>query len=163
VRTEQIGAPGRSAVTPYALVSGVERPAAADKATLLAVTRKLERQALLNPPGHVAAALQDQRFLTPRTRDVYAALARSGVQARLHARGLQSWLAPGVAGVALTDDDPLVDEWVVVLPCAASPVVLAATDGGTLEEGDGRSFSYALSHDPELVAACGVLLGLPSA
>jgi hypothetical protein len=91
---------------------------------------------------------------------VYAELAAGGAAARLHARGLQAWLAPGVAGVALDDDDPLVDEWVVVLP-GPEPVVLAATDLGETGCSDGdRSFTYGVSHDPHVVAGCGRLLGI---
>ena len=133
----------------------------ATKAELLSVTRRLERAALTAPPPHVAATLQDARHLTERTRAVYAALAAAGAPARLHARGLQAWLAPGVTGVALDDDDdPLVDEWVVVLP-GRDPVVFAATDlkVGDCDDDD-RCFSYGVSHDSDVVAECGHLLGL---
>ena len=88
------------------------------------------------------------------------ALAAAGAPARLHARELQAWLAPGVTGVALDDDDPLVDEWVVVLP-GDDPVVFAATDLRVpdCEDGD-RCFSYGVSRDPAVVQECGRLLGL---
>ncbi|MBW3631371.1 MAG: diguanylate phosphodiesterase, partial [Gemmatimonadetes bacterium] len=89
-----------------------------------------------------------------------AELAADGSGARLYARGLQAWLAPGVQGVALDDDDPLVDEWVVVLP-GTEPVVLAATDLGlTGCADDDRTFTYGVSHDPHVVAGCGRLLGI---
>lgn len=147
-------------MTPYAMVSAATQVQEVTKRDLLALTRRLERTALQRRPPAVAAALQDARFLTDRTREVYAELAADGSSARLHARGLQAWLAPGVAGVALDDDDPLVDEWVVVLP-GTEPVVLAATDlGHTGGADDDRTFTYALSHDPHVVAGCGRLLGI---
>jgi hypothetical protein len=62
--------------------------------------------------------------------------------------------------VSLTDDDPLVDEWVVVLP-GEDPVVFAATDlkvPGCAD--DDRCFSYGVSRDPEVVAGCARLLGI---
>ena len=147
-------------MTPYELVRRSAAVQDATKAELVRLTRRLERAALLAPPPAVAAALQDERHLTDRTRSVYAALAAVGAPGRLHARGLQAWLAPGVQGVALDDDDPLVDQWVLVLP-GHDPVVLAATDrhvpGCPDEE---RCFSYGISHDREVVRECGRLLGI---
>jgi len=149
-------------VTPYELVRRAEPVQDARKLELVRLTRRLERAALLAPPPAVAATLQDERYLTDRTRGVYAALAAAGAPARLYARGLQAWLAPGVTGVALDDDDPLVDEWVVVLP-GRDPVVFAATDLRTpdCEEND-RCFSYGISRDAGVVEECGRLLGIGS-
>ena len=146
--------------TPYALVSAAAPVRPATKREIVGLTRRLEHRALQAAPAAVAATLQDVRYLTERTRGVYADLAAAGAAARLHARGLQAWLAPGVAGVALDDDDPLVDEWVVVLP-GAEPVVLAETDlHSTGVADEDRAFTYGISHDPEVVAACGRLLGI---
>ena len=146
--------------TPYAVVSSVVPVQRSEKSALVAVTRGLEVEALSDPPPAVAATLQDVRFLTPATRAAYAALARAGATARLHARGLQAWLAPGVEGVALSDDDPLVDEWTVVLPCPQHPVVFAATDCGLDVPDAERAFCWAVSRDPEVVSECARLLGL---
>jgi hypothetical protein len=146
--------------TPYEVVRRTAHVQDATKAELLGLTRRLERAALQAPPPAVAATLQDARYLTDRTREVYTALAAAGAPARLHARELQAWLAPGVTGVALDDDDPLVDEWVVVLP-GEHPVVFAATDlriPGC--EDEDRCFSYGVSRDPAVVQECGRLLGL---
>jgi len=145
--------------TPFELVSAVECARPAKKVELLSLTRALERQALASPPPLVAATLQDCRFLTARTRDVYARLAAAGARTTLLGRGLTSWVAPGVAGVALDDDDPLVDEWVIVTPVAGAPTVFAATDLDEPCDADlERSFRYAVSHDPEVVDACTRLL-----
>ena len=111
------------------------------------------------PPRLVAATLQDSRFVTARTREVYRRLASAGAEVTLLARGLQGWLAPGVRGVDLAEDDPLVDEWVVVLPSPVLPAVLAATDLRQPCADDlDRDFIYATSSDPEVVAACAELL-----
>ena len=149
--------------TPYAVLTAVEAPVPAFKHELLTLSRRLERLALADPPPYVGAALQDCRYLTPRTRQVYADLAAAGSRATLYARGLQSWLAPGVTGVPLDDDDPLVDEWVVVLP-GEDPVVFAATDLRIPDCADeDRCFSYGVSRDPAVVRQCGELLGLGAA
>ncbi len=137
-------------MTPFQVVSAVSAPAAADKAMLVRVTRRLERRALLDRPPAVAACLQDARFLTERTLEVYRGLA----PARLYARGLHTALAQGVTGVPLDEDDPLVDEWTMVLPCPGGPVVFAATDLGA------ERWTWSQSEDPDVVAECGRLLGL---
>ncbi len=147
-------------MTPYELVRRSASVQDASKSEMLGITRRLERAALQAPPPAVAATLQDARYVTERTREVYTALAAAGSPARLHARGLQAWLAPGATGIALDDDDPLVDEWVVVLP-GPDPVVFAATDLGVPGcEDEDRCFSYGVSRDPAVVRECGRLLGL---
>jgi hypothetical protein len=145
--------------TPYALVSSAGPVHRATKRELVRLSRELEHAALAGSPTAVAAALQDVRFLTERTRAVYASLAAGGAAARLHARGLQSWVAPGVTGIELDDDDPLVDEWVVVVP-GPRPVALAATDLHDRGEDADRGFVVGVSRDPHVVAGCGRLLGI---
>ena len=145
--------------TPYAVVTSVERPRPVTKRELVRLSRQLELAAMARPPERIAATLQDSRFLTDRTRDVYRRLGEAGAPVTLLARGLQGWLAPGVRGVDLDEDDPLVDEWVVVLHSPQRPAVLAATDLHSPQEVDlRRDFAYATSSDPDVVAACADLL-----
>ena len=145
--------------TPYAVVTSVERPRPVTKRELVRLSRQLELAAMARPPQTIAATLQDSRFLTERTRDVYRRLGSTGAAVTLLARGLQGWLAPGVRGVDLDEDDPLVDEWVVVLHSAHRPSVLAATDlHGPGSVDLERDFAYATSSDPDVVAACAGLL-----
>jgi hypothetical protein len=148
-----------TARTPYAVVSSAHPTTSTDKRALVLLSRMLEHEAMATPPSHLAAALQDGRFLTARTRASYAGLAARGCRVTLYARGLHAALAPGVTGVSLDDDDdPLLDEWAIVVP-SAEPVVLAAvdlrSDGADLD----RRFLHAVSRDPEVVAECARLLG----
>jgi len=147
--------------TPYSVVTAVERARGISKAELIGVSRTLEQTAFEDPPRAALAALQDQRYLTRRTRLVYHRLAQeTGAAVTLHARGLQSWVAEGVRGVDLDDQDPLVDEWVVVLLNRRRPAVMAAVDLQHPAAVDvDRSFAYAVSHDPEVVTTCAALLG----
>jgi len=149
--------------TPYAVVTAVEQPRPATKRELVGISRRLEAAAMAHPPPLVAASLQDCRFLTARTREVYRRLAAKGASVTLLARGLHGWLDDGVRGVELSDDDPLVDEWVVVVPALDRPAVLVATDlrSPSLDELD-REFLHAVSHDPEVVDACAALLARPA-
>ena len=149
--------------TPYALVTSVERPRPVTKRELVRLSRRLEAAAAASPPPAMAAALQDSRFLTARTRAVYRRLASGGADVTLLARGLHGWLDPGVRGVDLDEDDPLVDEWVVVLPAPQHPLVLAATDLRQPSPADlDREFTCAVSADAEVVAACAALLTRPA-
>jgi hypothetical protein len=147
--------------TPFGLVSSAEPTQVASKRELVRLSRSIEQEARSSPPPALAATLQDARFLTARTRAVYAGLAERGSPVRLFAHGLQSWLAPGVTGVPLDDDDPLVDEWSIVVP-GERPVAFAGTDLHVADvTDDDRSFRYAVSRDPAVVAACARALGLP--
>ncbi len=111
--------------------------------------------------------------LETSTRTVRAA-AQVGVPLPLHkgasSRPLLAWLpeqevltltraSAAASGVDLDEDDPLVDEWVVVLPSPTRPAVLAATDlrQPSATEMD-RDFTCATSSDPAVVAACAELL-----
>ncbi|MFP5219640.1 MAG: DICT sensory domain-containing protein [Actinomycetes bacterium] len=144
--------------TPFELVASAAPTHPVTKRELVAVSRTIEREALADPPPAIAACLQDSRFLTDRTRAVYAQLAEAGCPGRLHGRGMQSWLAPGVSGVSLDDDDPLVDEWVIVVP---GRVLFAATDLHEVGlDDDARAFRYAVVRDPDAVSAATRLLGL---
>ena len=147
-----------TARTPYSVVTEVETPAPVEKRALVQISRELEREALTAPPEEMAAALQDGRFLTDRTRATYAELAARGCRVTLYARGLHTWLAPGVTGVSLDDDDPLLDEWTVVVP-SAEPVVMAAIDLRSDSDDLERRFLYAVSRDPHVVQECARLLG----
>lgn len=146
--------------TPYNVVAGVERTVVASKRELVLVSRGIERAALAAPPPAIAATLQDARHLSARTRAAYAALAERGTPSRLFGRDMQAWLAPGVVGVALDDDDPLVDEWSIVVT-GRDPVAFAATDlrNADCDDSD-RCFLYAVSRDPDVVTACARALGL---
>lgn len=146
--------------TPYNIVTGVETVRTANKRALIAVTRGLEREALLDPPLAVAATFQDVRFVTPQTRQSYAQLAARGTQVLLYARSLHAWLAPGVRGISLDDGDPLVDEWSLVVPSQEHPVVFVATDGVPGGSDGQRPYTWAVSRDPEVVRACAQALGV---
>lgn len=146
--------------TPYTVVVGTETPRHATKTELVAASRALERQAVVDGAQGFVASLQDVRHVTPGTRRSYAAIAATGVPVVLFARDLPAYVAPGVRGVALDDDDPLVDVWSVVLLSATAPVALAAADLHVAGQPDAdRSFSVAISRDPEVVAACAATLG----
>ena len=145
-------------ITPYDLATAAQVPQPINKLGLLLLSRDLEAEAQVSHPTQIRAALQDVRHLSGQTRQVYAGLA-ARAEVVLLARGLPAYVAAGVRGVDLDEDDPLVDQWCVVMAGGARPVVLAAIDldVGSAPEQD-RCFHYAISHDPLVVAACLVAL-----
>jgi DICT domain-containing protein len=144
--------------TPFALARAVGDPRPVSKSELVRLSRQLEREALRERPPAIAACLQDSRFLTDATRGVYARLAAAGCRARLHARGMQAWLAPGVEGVPLDEDSPLADEWVIVVP---GRVLFAASDlhWADVEDAE-RTFTHVLTRESGAVAEAARLLGV---
>jgi len=146
-------------VTPYDVVAQTAPSRRGTKPELVALCRRFETEALVTRPERVFATLQDARYVTAATLSAYRRLADGGAQVRLFARGLQAWLGPGVAGVDLLEDDPLVDEWCVVLGSERTPTAFAATDLRVLGAPETeRAFVWAVSHDPDVVQECTRLL-----
>lgn len=140
--------------TPFNLVSRDQQPRRAVKSEIMLAARELEQQARLVPPDVAAACLQDVRYLTARTRRSYQLIAAGGTPTTLYAQGLPAYVGPGVLGVALDEADPLIDVWAVLL-AGPQPVALAATDLHEPDTDDAsRPFLLAVSHDPDVVAAC---------
>ena len=144
---------------PFDRVAATAPVQVADKRELLLRVRDLEARALSSSTTCAVACLQDARFLTPWTRDVYRTLASRGAEVRLDGRGLQAYVAEGVRGVELDDDDPLVDEWTVVVE-GDDPVCLAARDDQGPDVVDERTFRYAVTRDPVVVREVAASLGI---
>jgi hypothetical protein len=142
--------------TPFDVVRQVEQPRAVRKRDVLRVARSLERDALGAPPEAVMACLQDVRYLTARTRGVYAEIAATGPRPVLFGRDLPAYIAPGVAGVGLDDTDPLVDVWCVLLLSATTAITVAATDlhEPTADDPDRRFLLAVGGGDRDAAAAC---------
>ena len=147
---------------PFDLVAAVAPSQLAPKRELLLRVRDLEARALSCRTTCAVACLQDERFLTPWTREVYRTLAGRGATVLMYARGLQAYVDEGVAGVELDDDDPLVDQWMVLFE-GEDPVCLAARDLQGPDALEERSFEYATTYDPEVVRRVAASLGVPCA
>lgn len=142
-------------MTPYDIVATTAEPAPATKGQLLTEVRRLERAALSRRPARIVATLQDQRFVTERTCAIYADLAANGADVVLFARDLPAYVCEGVRGVALDDDDPLVDVWSVVAVGAEFGMTFAAVDRYEPCDHDlDRPFEAARSLDPEVAQRC---------
>lgn len=140
--------------TPYDVLVPRLSPTALSKRLLVARARRLERIALQQPAIRVIATLQDVRHLTDLTRSTYASIAAAGADVTLLARDLPAYVAPGVRGVALTDDDPLVDVWSVLVAGAAGCLALAAQDRHDDADDLAREYDTVETDDAGLVVSC---------
>lgn len=139
--------------SPYDIVSSQVPTQVTTKDELLEHVRELERQALEDMPVAFAmACLQDARFLTETTVGVYAELARRGAQVLVLGRGVQASVAPGVEGVDLDDDDPLGDEWTVLLAGRTFRCFVALDRLDAPEQDGDRTFRWAETDDHRVVA-----------
>ncbi len=147
--------------TPYSLVvAGGAPEQRADKEELLQRVRVLEQDALARPPAVALACLQDGRFLTPATRALYEDLARGGSRVLMFGCDVPAWVAPGVEGVPIDEDDPLVDQWTVLFLGDEQSVCLAAADVRDADGGLSYSdYAWAVTTDRDVVRAVADRLG----
>ena len=147
--------------TPFEVVARDAAVRRAPKREVVLRVRELEQLVAGGTPSVVAACLQDARVLTPRTLRVYEGFAAQGARVRLLGQGLSAWLAPGVEGVDLDPDDPLVDQWTLVASgsrclCFAARDLLSPTPDDAH-----RDFEWTLTADPRQVSEVLQRLGLP--
>ncbi|GAA4972977.1 diguanylate cyclase domain-containing protein [Kineococcus glutinatus] len=163
-------APPREGASAFELLART-RPAQPSTAALVgAVTRHVERQAmLLDDMTVVLACFQHADFLTDRTLRRYEALASVTALTAVLGPGVPAAPCTGVEGTALAPDDPLGRDWVVAVTSPHFAVALAARDTGAPrredlpaggEGGGGRRMEYVLTYDrDEALAVARLLMG----
>ena len=154
-----VGMLGRTAATPVdrsvvAAAAGGRPLRSSTKALLLEMSWHLERQAaVLGAPTVVLGAFQTSDRFTPGTGRRYAALADEAALVGALGVGLGTDPAPGVRGGRLWPDDPLVDEWAVVVLGPHFAGALAAADLHDTGPDMDRRFAYVLTYDRDRVIA----------
>ena len=141
------------AQTPFSLVAMQGDIRVARKAELLAMSRHLERVAgQWNADAScVTACFQNVGHLDAATAEVYADLARRSPLVAVFGAGLPSCPAPGVRGVPLSLDDPLRDEWNVVVLGPHHASALLSRDLGDAGADRDRRFEFLVTHRRDLV------------
>jgi hypothetical protein len=142
--------------TPFDLVADHAARRTADRKTLLAFSRRLEDHAvnLVSPPVVLGAFQSADRF-TSAVQRRYERIARDCPMVGALAVDLPARPANGVRGGRLEPDDPLADEWtVVVVGDHYTGALIARERGGAGPDADPR-FDYVLTHDRDLVLAAG--------
>lgn len=128
----------------------------AKKGLLLGISHHLESQGLhlQNPPVILSTFQSAERF-TPDTSRRYSLLAERCPLVAALGENMSAEPLPGVRGIDLAINDPLVDEWVVVVVGTHYHGALIAKDlgdTGSIEDRD-RRFSYVVTHNSDTVLA----------
>ena len=143
--------------TPYSVVSPGRPVRRASWRFLLQISHTLEAHArALGAEALIASAFQSAERFTPLTAGRYRLLgARAAFTAALGV-GMPAQPAAGVRGAALRDDDPLRDEWSVVVlgPHFAGALVAKELDG----PGGRADFIYAVTYQRDLVVRAATAL-----
>ncbi len=138
--------------TPFDVVAPARELRQSTKAMLVAMSHHLEEQAsALSTPGVIVSAFQDAIHFTAATSRRYAQLTDRCALVAAIGVGLAVEPVPGVRGASLAPDDPLLNEWSVVVVGSHYAAALVARDLGDRGPEADRRFTYALTHDRDLV------------
>ncbi|MTV24119.1 EAL domain-containing protein [Nitriliruptoraceae bacterium ZYF776] len=143
----------------FALAASVRTPRLATKRTPLAFSHQLEQRALdvTDEPVLLSCFQSAERF-TEATVSRYARLADRCALVVALGRGVALEPAPGVRGGPLAADDPLVDEWTVVVVTPHFAAALIARDLGDDGPELDRRFEHVITHDRDLVERAATIL-----
>jgi EAL domain-containing protein (putative c-di-GMP-specific phosphodiesterase class I) len=144
----RLDGPRRPPAAPWELVSGDASVRRARKPLLNAMSRHLERQIFAGDDATVLlGTFQHASYFSDLTARRYAELARSAFLVAAFGAGVSAEPTPGVRGQSLNDDDPLVDEWTVVVVSPHFAAALIAHDAGDLGAEADRRFDYVVTFD----------------
>jgi diguanylate cyclase (GGDEF)-like protein/PAS domain S-box-containing protein len=139
-------------VAPWELVRNAPAVRRARKPLLAAMSRHLERQAFAGDEATVVlGAFQHHRFLTPATAQRYSGMAANAFLVAGFGEDVPTTPVGGVRGQHLAADDPLRDEWTVVVVSPHFAGALIAHDVGDAAAEDERRFDYVVTFDRDTV------------
>ena len=144
-----------SQATPYEVVTKERPPRIATNRLLMSLSRHLEyRAADPSEPGVLVACFQQAARFDRLTRMRYAKVAASAVMVAALGRDMPAEPAPRVRGTPLDPDDPLANEWVVIVVGAHFAAALVARHPPTdFAESDESVYEFAITYDRDLVIA----------
>ncbi len=142
--------------TPFRSVQGMRPQRRGAKGLLLEISRELERRAhTLGDTAVVISTFQERRHFTASTRAHYERLAKATAFVGAIGAEMGDEPALGVRGAELRADDPLTEEWDIVVLGPHFGAAFTARDLGDRGVPDmERRFDFTLTHDRELVVAC---------
>ncbi|MGA9871064.1 MAG: EAL domain-containing protein [Rhodococcus sp. (in: high G+C Gram-positive bacteria)] len=150
--------------SPYQLAAAGRDPKPSTKQLLVEVSKGLESIAGESlQTAVILGSFEKREHFTVLTAKRWEVMATRAALVGALAAGIDSEPAPRVRGADLEPDDPVREEWVVVVLSPHFAAVLAAKDMGDTGPDMARRFSYVLSHDPQLTVECArsLLLRLP--
>jgi len=142
-----VAAPG----TPYDIVAAHRPVVETTKSALMPISRYIE--ALADGGQVLLACFQEGRHFGGSTARRFSRIAAASPFVAAFGVGLPSEPAPGVRGAALADDDPLRGEWNVIVVGPHRAVALVARDLGDTGPEPERRFTFATTHNRDLVVA----------
>ena len=138
--------------TPFALARNHLPIDRTTKELLLPMSNHLEDQAMVGGQSVVLiGCFQRARHYTTRSRRRYAELGERSVFAAALAAGLRESGSSRVMAVDLPVEDPLVEEWNVVVVGPHFAGAILARDCGVGAPDMQREFEYAITHDRAIV------------
>jgi EAL domain-containing protein (putative c-di-GMP-specific phosphodiesterase class I) len=138
--------------TPFDVLSRDRQTRSGDKRVLLALSRQLESEAtMLGAECVVLATFQRSAFFTTRTRDRYERLATSAALVGGIGMDMGAHPALGVRGGGIPADDPLAQEWDVVVISPFFAGAFVARDLGDDRDDMSRRFQFCMSYERERV------------
>ncbi|MCZ1070903.1 MULTISPECIES: EAL domain-containing protein [Rhodococcus] len=149
------GAPSAETSTPFAIASDGRRPVHSVKRLLVAMSTSLENQAgAAGPETIVLGTFQYARNFGERTRARWQYLADRVAYAGVYGVGLGPCAEARIHHASLDPDDPLVEEWNVVVLGPYFACVLSAVDRHRGTDDLDREFDYVVSYDRGTVVRC---------
>lgn len=152
-----------SGATPYSLAAQRPNVRIAPKSLLLTTSHHLEQRARNDQePPVVLSSFQHVRHFTPASATRYDDLTRTSALVAALGVGIGPRPAGQVRGADLAPDDPLTQEWDVIVVGPHYAAALIARGVGDAARDCDRPFSFVVTHDRDLVvlAACALLLRL---
>jgi DICT domain-containing protein len=139
--------------TPFAALPSHAQLRRSPKRLLVELSKQLEREAsAVGSTALVAATFQEAGHFTPATMERYRALVDEAGFVAAFGADLDTGCVPGVRGGHLHEDDPVREEWdVVVLGPHFSAALLARDRGDRGVPDEERTFDYALTYDRDVV------------
>ncbi|MDM7488215.1 EAL domain-containing protein [Rhodococcus sp. GXMU-t2271] len=143
------------ASTPFAIATEGRRPVHSLKRLLVAMSTSLEQQAgAAGPETIVLGTFQYARNFGERTRARWQYMAERIAYAGVYGVGLGPCAEAGIHHASLDPDDPLVEEWNVVVLGPYFACVLSAVDLHRGTDDLDREFDYVVSYDRGTVVRC---------
>ena len=146
--------------TPFDVIADASKPRDVLKVDVLAICAHLEDESLADPPRIAVATVQDGRYAGTRARSIWRDLAAAGTEVRVYGRDLPAYVTDGVPGIAIDDDNPLVDIWAFGCewPYGRGKAMAGADIGPTVGEPGSddlrRGFRVVETDDPAVVRRC---------
>ncbi|MFL1592488.1 EAL domain-containing protein [Rhodococcus ruber] len=143
------------ASTPFAIATEGRRPVHSLKRLLVAMSTSLEQQAgAAGAETIVLGTFQYARNFSERTRARWQYMAERIAYAGVYGVGLGPCAEAGIHHASLDPDDPLVEEWNVVVLGPYFACVLSAVDLHRGTDDLDREFDYVVSYDRGTVVRC---------